>query len=178
MANVAVHYGYGKHMGDIAHPDLLKALYVSAITFANTSCGLTLLQWFWLTQIFYKCCTWSYKASILMMYHRVFGDTPDVRAYGIRFRSLLIAMLTVVGASFLASLIVTIFACVPLARSWDKSVAGHCVATVPWWYSYAALNIVTDLIILAMPLPLINGLQQIGRRQKVVLMGIFTLGGL
>jgi TRAP-type C4-dicarboxylate transport system permease small subunit len=113
-----------------------------------------------------------------MMYHRVFGDTPDVRAYGVRFRTLLVTMLLVVAACFVSSLLVTIFACLPVPRNWDKTISGRCVATVPWWYSYAALNISTDLIILAMPLPLINGLMQIQRRQKMVLMGIFMLGGL
>jgi hypothetical protein len=52
------------------------------------------------------------------------------------------------------------------------------VQTIPWWFAYAALNISTDIIILALPMPLIRGLMQITRRQQFILMGVFVIGAL
>lgn len=159
--SLAVHYGYGKHITDISRPDLKVALF-----------------YFYLTQIWYKCVTWPCKASILLMYQRIFGDTPDVRAYGIRFRTSLYFMMAVVVAGFLASELVGIFACLPVQRSWDHSVPGSCILTTPWWFSYSAINISTDIVILALPMPLISGLLQVTKRQKLGLMAVFALGGL
>jgi hypothetical protein len=112
------------------------------------------------------------------MYRRVFGDTPDIRAYGVKFRTLVRIMLAICVCTFVATSIVGVFACHPVRYAWNRSIPGGCVQTIPWWFSYAALNISTDIIILALPIPLINGLMQITRRQKMVLMGVFLLGAL
>lgn len=131
-------------------------------------------------QVCYKCSTWPTKLSILLLYQRVFGDTPNVKAYGVRFRILLWIMMSIVIGTFISTSIVGIFACNPIRYSWNKdpAIGGSCVSTVPWWFAYAALNISTDIIILALPIPLINSLMQITRRQKVILMGVFVVGAL
>ncbi|KAK5164744.1 uncharacterized protein LTR77_009407 [Saxophila tyrrhenica] len=110
------------------------------------------------------------------MYQRIFGDTPDVRSYGMKFRTLVRVMLSVVVLSFVSTSIVGIFACHPVRYAWNRSIDGGCVETTPWWFSYAAINISTDVAILALPIPLINGLMRITKRQKMVLMGVFLLG--
>lgn len=86
--------------------------------------------------------------------------------------------MTIVVGTFVSTFIVGIFSCDPVKYSWDKSLDGHCVDTVPWWFTYATLNMLTDIMILAMPIPLINGLMKITKRQKYVLMAIFLLGAL
>ena len=88
-------------------------------------------------------------------------------------------MFLVIG-SFISTSIVGIFACDPIRYSWNKDPAihGSCVATMPWWFTYAGLNISTDIIILALPIPLLNSLMQITGRQKVILMGVFVVGAL
>lgn len=86
----------------------------------------------------------------------------------------------VVVASFIVTSFLGIFACNPIRYSWNKdpAIGGTCLATVPWWFSYAALNISTDIVILAIPLPLLKSLMQITRRQKMILIGVFVVGGL
>ncbi|KAK6435284.1 hypothetical protein LTR95_008530 [Oleoguttula sp. CCFEE 5521] len=161
FVGVAVHHGYGRHIGDISKPELKKAQF-----------------WFYICQICYKCAIWPTKVSILLMYLRIFGDTPSIRAYGMKFRHLALGLMAFVVMIFIATSIVGVFACTPVRFSWDKSIAGgHCVQQIPWWYSYAALNISTDIAILALPMPLIQGLMQIKKRQKLILTGIFLLGG-
>lgn len=86
-------------------------------------------------------------------------------------------MFVVVG-TFIATSIVGIFSCDPIQYNWVKTIDGTCVQTIPWWFAYAALNISTDIIILALPIPLIKSLMQITRRQKFILMGVFIVGAL
>ena len=86
-------------------------------------------------------------------------------------------MFVVIG-TFISTSLVGIFACHPIRYSWDKTIDGECVQTIPWWFAYAALNISTDIIILALPMPLIKGLMQITKRQKYILMGVFVVGAL
>ncbi|KAK4504950.1 hypothetical protein PRZ48_002913 [Zasmidium cellare] len=159
IASISIHYGYGRHAGDISKEGLKQALY-----------------YFYFCQICYKLVTWPTKISILLMYQRVFCDTPALKAYGLSFRLWMRILMTIVVATFVSTFIVGIFSCIPVQYSWDKSLKGHCVETIPWWYTYATLNMLTDIMILALPIPLINGLMKITKRQKYVLMGIFLLG--
>lgn len=89
-------------------------------------------------------------------------------------------MIFIVMGTFISTSIIGIFACNPIRYSWNKdpSIDGTCVKTVPWWFAYAAINISTDIIILALPIPLIKSLMQITRRQKFILMGVFVVGAL
>lgn len=132
---------------------------------------------FWICQLSYKCVTWPTKLSVLLLYRRIFGDTPGIRAWGLNFNWTVKVYLVLICVTFVSVEIVTIFACLPIARSWDKSIPGGCVQLVPWWYSYGAMNIFTDLTILLLPMPLIQRLE-IPARQKAGLFAIFGLGGL
>lgn len=67
--------------------------------------------------------------------------------------------------------------CIPVARFWDPTIPGHCLSQKDLWYSNAGMHIATDLAILAIPIPALSRLD-LPRKQKIVLMGIFALGGL
>lgn len=49
------------------------------------------------------------------------------------------------------------------------------MSNLPFWYINAAGNIATDLAIFIMPLPALSKLQ-LGKKQKYMLLGIFSLG--
>jgi hypothetical protein len=70
-----------------------------------------------------------------------------------------------------------IFTCVPVAAFWDVNIHGHCIAHKFLWFFNAAVNIVTDLTILILPMPVLSTLR-LPLKQKVGLMFIFALGGL
>ena len=136
------------------------------------------LFWWYLNQIFYKAITWPTKISILLMYRRVFLVSDDVKAYGVQFRYLIwITMATVVGC-FISFETAGIFQCTPVRHAWHSSIPGHCTDKMSRMYAYAGCNFVTDLIILMLPMPLINSMTHITRRQKIGLMAVFALGGL
>jgi hypothetical protein len=67
--------------------------------------------------------------------------------------------------------------CVPLERFWDPTVPGFCFDKKALWFSNSAVHILTDILILIYPMPVLKSLQ-LPKRQKFALMGVFALGGL
>lgn len=77
-----------------------------------------------------------------------------------------------------AIMLVEIFACTPIEKSWDATIlTGHCVNRAAVYLSNAILNIVTDLIILLQPLPMVRRMH-VPLRQKILLAAIFSVGSL
>lgn len=66
--------------------------------------------------------------------------------------------------------------CVPVQAFWGDGT-GRCMDRLAFWFSNAALNIATDIIIVVIPIPLIRTLQ-ISRKQKIALIMVFAVGGL
>lgn len=109
------------------------------------------------------------KISIVFQYTRVFTQAKIVRICHI-----MIGILCVYG---LWTLFGSFFMCIPVAAFWDQSIEGHCMDRLAFWFSNSALNIVTDIMIFALPIPLLKKLQ-LPRRQKMGLMFVFTFGAL
>lgn len=128
---------------------------------------LILSQLFYVAQIFYKININMTKASILLLYLRIFIIKP--------FRVVCWVMLGIILSYMTASVFVSIFQCAPLPRAWDKSIPGTCISITMNWYANAGFSIATDVIILLMPMPIIYSLR-LQRNQKVGLMVVFALG--
>lgn len=67
--------------------------------------------------------------------------------------------------------------CIPVAKFWDDSIHGSCLNKPGLWFSNASMHIATDLAIFFIPIPALMAVD-LPRRQKVVLMIMFGLGGL
>lgn len=66
--------------------------------------------------------------------------------------------------------------CQPTAFYWDQSIpGGHCGESVKLWITTGTLNIVTDLIVLFLPMPYIFGLEM-ALYKKLVLIATFGAG--
>ncbi len=109
------------------------------------------------------------KISIVFQYTRIFTQPKVVRMCRIIIGILIVYGTWTVFGSF--------FMCLPVAYFWDKSIDGHCMNQLAFWFSNAALNIVTDLMVFAFPMPLLKALQ-LPRNQKIGIMIIFAAGGL
>ncbi|KAJ5387659.1 hypothetical protein N7509_010200 [Penicillium cosmopolitanum] len=123
---------------------------------------------FWASVPIYQTSLLVTKMSILFQYRRVFS-TPRMRLAC----NLLIAFLAVYGTWTVLSAWAN---CVPLAKFWDPSVPGFCFDKKALWFSNSAIHILTDLLILIYPMPVLKSLQ-LPRKQKFALMGVFALGG-
>lgn len=74
------------------------------------------------------------------------------------------------------TVIVNIFTCIPIHRYWHTKIHGYCgVSQYGWWMSQSILNTVSDIMILALPAPLVLNLKM-PVRQKVGLAVVFGLG--
>lgn len=67
--------------------------------------------------------------------------------------------------------------CIPISSFWDRSLDGRCINTANFNYGMQIPNIISDLIILIMPIKVVIGLP-IPKTQKILLSGVFLVGGL
>lgn len=65
--------------------------------------------------------------------------------------------------------------CIPANKFWDQSVEGACIDTAKFNYGMQIPNILTDFILLVMPLKVVWALP-IAKTQKMLLSGIFLVG--
>ena len=86
-------------------------------------------------------------------------------------------MLAVIVMFGISSILLGIFTCTPISYYWTGTGNGHCINKQAFWFSNAALNIITDIILWSMPIPVLRSLQ-LPRKQKYGLMIIFAVGGL
>ncbi|CAK7203914.1 hypothetical protein SEUCBS139899_006664 [Sporothrix eucalyptigena] len=109
------------------------------------------------------------KSSVLIFLLRLFGQKNGIRRF--------IIILNAVNLMQMVGILVTlIFQCTPIAFNWDPTIpGGHCVDQRLLFVSTSAFNIVTDLIVLGLPLYILADLK-IRRRTKIGLIFIFLLG--
>lgn len=62
-----------------------------------------------------------------------------------------------------------------MAKQWDTSLEGHCIQTQPFYFALGGTSIALDVIIIALPLPVLWKLQ-LRKRQKIFLVALFALG--
>ncbi|EED18068.1 integral membrane protein, putative [Talaromyces stipitatus ATCC 10500] len=123
---------------------------------------------FWVSVPFYNAAMVTAKASIIIQYFHVF-PTKQMRIVC----WMVSTILTIYGVWSVLSAFLN---CIPVASFWDSSTEGHCLDYKGLWYSNTALNIVTDVVILIIPVPALAALD-LSLRQKVGLCCVFAVGG-
>ncbi|CAP70172.1 uncharacterized protein PODANS_3_2710 [Podospora anserina S mat+] len=146
-----VSHGFGKHSDVIPKHDLFSALQI----------------WFF-GQITHKIALHLTKVSLLLLYVRIFSH---VRAFKLTAMGLIYFILLYMTSSS----IVGICQCIPIASAWDLDIHGKCLNLYIIWNMNAIVSLVTDLIILVLPFPLVIRLN-IPLSQKLALMPVFGLG--
>ena len=86
-----------------------------------------------------------------------------------------IALIACIGISLT---LVAVFPCTPIQGFYDLTVPARCVDPVSFYWACALLNgVITDAIILVLPMPVVWKLQM-SLRRKIGITLIFLLGGL
>lgn len=106
---------------------------------------------------------------MILLYMRLFASTNK------RFRILLIVFLVFIVIVGLWTLFGTILICLPVRGFWDHSVPATCRSFAVVWCLNAALQIVTDLVVVTTPIPTLARLR-LPTRQKFALILVFALG--
>lgn len=110
------------------------------------------------------------KTSMILLYLRIFVGT--------RFRRACFVSLAIVACWSIGSIVSTILQCIPIEASWNTSTQDKvCTNSDAAWYQYGILNILTDAMILALPIfPILK--LQLGRREKIGLLFVFLIGAM
>lgn len=109
------------------------------------------------------------KLSIVLLYARIFP--------GAQFRICLYGTGVIISFWLIACQFAAIFECTPIQYFWARNgpIAGHCLNVRASYFAQAAPNIITDIILMALPLPQLWKLN-LPRKSRVGLCGIFLLG--
>jgi hypothetical protein len=117
--------------------------------------------------IIYQIAICSVKVAFLLQYRRVF-DLPNVR----RICDSMIIFVTLFAAS---QALVLLFGCIPVEKIWRPFIDAKCINRIAFWYVNAVVNLITDVAIIIMPMPLVRMLP-LRLLQKMVLVSVFGIG--
>ncbi|KAK5634600.1 hypothetical protein RRF57_010313 [Xylaria bambusicola] len=120
--------------------------------------------------VLYNPALMAFKTSVLIFYLRLSKNTQKV----LRLASW--AVLVIVNLAGTVLTLLNIFQCNPVEAAFDTdSTPGQCIPLLTEFICSAPINIVTDLAILVLPLPVLTGMR-LPPRQKIILIMTFALG--
>ncbi|CAG7918512.1 unnamed protein product [Penicillium olsonii] len=141
----------------------------SHITMIPAKNALVYLQVGYSNNFVYTGCIAFIKFSILALYKRLFA----IRSMNLAVNAMFgFVCLWVVGVYVAGALI-----CIPASKFWDPTVEGACLDPYKFYYGIQVPNILSDLILLIMPMHVVWTLP-IPKSQKALLCGVFLVGGL
>ncbi|KAH6884932.1 hypothetical protein B0T10DRAFT_577330 [Thelonectria olida] len=129
---------------------------------------------FWanyINSIVYTVPTCLSKIVILLFMLEINSNQPWYRW------TVFITMFVVAGSS-IGIFFASVFPCTPLHKAWDLSLApevGSCIDRPAMFQATAGLGVATDVIILAIPIPMVVGLQ-LSVKKKIALLLLFAIG--
>lgn len=105
------------------------------------------------------------KLCVAILYLRVFTHKLE--------RGIAWGLIAVIFSAWLSFFVATWFQCVPFAYIWDKTIpGGHCFDTIAFAYSSSVPNIVTDVVVVFLPIRTVLELR-VSTQKKIGLMLIF-----
>lgn len=162
MTNV----GLGHHIWTLSTATLAEYNKVGFILKTiDTGPALTSYQQFYVAIILYYAALGSIKIALLLQYRRLFAD---------QLRGVMKWALIVIGLWSFGLVLVSIFTCHPIQGYWDKSIDAVCVPNFQW-YIHSAGNILSDIVIFALPIPVLWSLR-LSAAYRLALIAVFCMG--
>ena len=125
------------------------------------------MQTFFASQFFWATSIASFRLSILHLYIEIFSTKLFRRcAYGSG---------CLVGLFYIGSITTTLRICEPIEFNWDKTITGTCGNEGTAELVAAAINMVLDVLIVLLPLPVVWKLQM-PTQKKIGVTVTFALG--
>ena len=161
--DVGRQYGFGRHTLAIG---ISNAVICAKVSLPAVSCPHPTLradscvpgQLMYAFELCFTVMATVIKLALLLLYRRMFPTR--------RFK---IALYPIAGITLVAGVAIVLaiaFQCHPINLAWDKTVPGSCGDTKSLLIATVAVNMVTDLIVLATPIPVVWALQM-SKMQKV-----------
>ncbi|KAK0621570.1 hypothetical protein B0T17DRAFT_559813 [Bombardia bombarda] len=107
------------------------------------------------------------KASILLFYKSIFTVRP--------FRIAVWIMMGIVVAWTITYFFANLFTCFPITSLIEQFYGNTCINAVPMWLSVVGSDLVVDVGILLMPVPMVLRLQ-LPWKDRLAVLGMFMLG--
>jgi hypothetical protein len=107
------------------------------------------------------------KLSVLLMYPALIPTSSMLK--WARILGALIIMWN------MADIIAALLICQPLARNWDFTLPGTCGSQLTFYFAMGLVNLITDAVIIVLPMPYIYNLR-LARREKLVVMALLSIG--
>ncbi|KAI1465029.1 uncharacterized protein F4812DRAFT_439290 [Daldinia caldariorum] len=108
------------------------------------------------------------KASILIFYKGIFNTVRP-------FRWAVYGMLGIVAAWTISYFFANLFTCYPITPLIEPFYGKNCINSIPMWLSVVATDLIVDIGILLMPVPMVLRLQ-LPLKARLGLLGMFLLG--
>lgn len=118
-------------------------------------------------QILYPLLVTAIKFSILFLYLRL----SPLKS----FRNLVVGHMLLCTAGGVIASIITLLQCTPVAKAWNCRLSGECLDQYTLFQGVVIFNLVTNIIIIILPMPTIWYLQM-PLRQRILLLSIFSIG--
>lgn len=165
-------YGGSKHIEFVKPsniPVILKVCQPPLKIFPVVASTLTLpFKAYLAADILWAAANTSVRIAVLHFYMTIFRSN---RA----FLTVAYALYVLVVAFGVGIVISDVLTCRPLAKYWDPLQPGVCEDSLASLVALSSCNIIADLTIVFLPLPMVWGLQ-ITTRRKIELSIIFALG--
>ncbi|KAJ0426095.1 hypothetical protein BJY00DRAFT_124647 [Aspergillus carlsbadensis] len=149
-------YQFGRHRGDVPVSDVVgyQKSFIAIQLIYFTNAVLT-------------------KSSLLLLYQRIFGIVRPFRI------ALAISWFLIIGY-FIACVIASIAGCLPVSYIWARYETspgpGSCFDEVAFFRWNGIANMLLDVLMLTLPLPMVWRMRM-SRRRRLLLTGIFGMGG-
>lgn len=118
----------------------------------------------------YPACITFVKLSILMQYRRLFSHYS--RNFGWQI-NVLITIVAIWGAGIILT---AFFLCIPMEANWNPTIVDKtCIPIIPFYYGLQIPNIITDLLIIVVPIREVMRLQ-LNKKLKTGVIIMFALG--
>jgi hypothetical protein len=118
--------------------------------------------------VLYNPALMTTRTAILILYHHIAVAHPFLR-----YASL--CTMAVINIAGIVLTFLNIFQCHPIFAAFSE-IDGTCIDIVSLYFASAPINVLTDLAILLLPLPILTSLRM-EFRQKVILVATFMVGG-
>lgn len=123
-----------------------------------------------MTMVMYGPTAFLTKTSLLLIMARVFSPYKKTIVFIYVFLGIMLAY-------YIPAVVVKIRICVPIAKFWSTDLKGTCLNERSIILADAVVSVVSDMVILLLPLPLTLSLQM-PTKKKIRVMGILGAGGL
>ena len=120
-----------------------------------------------ITSHLYNCALASIKLSILALYYRIFINEA--------FRKIVVAVATFVVLWLITIEIPLAVICRPTQAFWNPHLSKNCLSATAMIYYITTSNLVTDLVVFILPIPVIIRLHTT-TRNKLALCFLFSIG--